>query len=86
MNINSYNFVSQVDIDFEKEPIGIGKDGKNTYFRDIWPSIQEVADVSIPQVFDEVGPKTLHIPTGDKLSVFDAASVSLYFINAFILL
>lgn len=45
--IQCVDFVWQVDIDFEKEPIGIGKDGKNVYFRDIWPSTQEVADVSI---------------------------------------
>lgn len=36
----------QVDIDFDKEPIGTGKDGKQIFFRDIWPSNEEVADVS----------------------------------------
>lgn len=36
----------QVDIDFEKEPIGKGKDGKDIYFRDIWPSTQEIAEVN----------------------------------------
>jgi aconitase A len=35
----------QVNIDFEKEPIGVSKDGKEVYFRDIWPSSEEVADV-----------------------------------------
>lgn len=35
----------QVDIDFEKEPIGVGKDGKEVYFRDIWPSTEEIAQV-----------------------------------------
>ncbi|KAI3497294.1 hypothetical protein L1887_39800 [Cichorium endivia] len=65
----AYALAGTVDIDFEKEPIGVGKDGKNVYFRDIWPSTQEVADA-----VQSIGPKTLHIPTGDKLSVFDAAS------------
>lgn len=37
----------QVDIDFEKEPIGVGKDGKNVYFKDIWPSTEEIAEVCI---------------------------------------
>ncbi|KAF6168131.1 hypothetical protein GIB67_011516 [Kingdonia uniflora] len=32
-----------VGIDFEKEPIGTGKDGKSVYFRDIWPSAEEIA-------------------------------------------
>jgi len=36
----------QVDIDFEKEPIGTGKDGNNVYLRDIWPSTQEIAEVN----------------------------------------
>ena len=37
--------IFQVDIDFEKEPIGIGKDGKEVYFRDIWPTTEEIAEV-----------------------------------------
>jgi aconitate hydratase len=36
-----------VDIDFEVEPIGVGKDGKNVYLRDIWPSSEEIAEVYI---------------------------------------
>lgn len=39
--------VSQVDIDFEKDPIGVGKDGKEVYFRDIWPSAEEIAEVCV---------------------------------------
>lgn len=35
----------QVDIDFEKEPIGTGKDGKSVFFKDIWPSNEEIAEV-----------------------------------------
>lgn len=35
----------QVDIDFETEPLGTGKDGKNVFLRDIWPSNEEVAKV-----------------------------------------
>ena len=38
--------VPQVDIDFETQPIGLGKDGKQIFFRDIWPSTEEVANVS----------------------------------------
>ena len=32
-------------IDFEKEPIGVGKDGHNVFLRDIWPTNDEVAVV-----------------------------------------
>ncbi|GFY99146.1 aconitase 1 [Actinidia rufa] len=40
----AYALAGTVDIDFEKEPIGVGKDGKNVYFKDIWPSTAEVAE------------------------------------------
>ncbi|KAK6134901.1 hypothetical protein DH2020_031385 [Rehmannia glutinosa] len=140
----AYALAGTVDIDFDKEPIGVGKDGKDVYFRDIWPSTEEVAEVVqssvLPDMFKstyesitedhispagsihkdspaakflmergvdrrdfnsygsrrgndeimargtfanirlvnkllngEVGPKTVHIPTGEKLYVFDAA-------------
>lgn len=37
----------QVDIDFNKEPIAVGKDGKDVYFKDIWPSTEEIAEVCV---------------------------------------
>ncbi|KAF5949322.1 hypothetical protein HYC85_011315 [Camellia sinensis] len=40
----AYDLAGTVDIDFEKEPIGVGKDGKNVYFKDIWPSTEEVTE------------------------------------------
>ncbi|KAH6788967.1 aconitase 3 [Perilla frutescens var. frutescens] len=40
----AYALAGTVDIDFEKEPIGVGKGGRQVYFRDIWPSTQEVAE------------------------------------------
>ncbi|AES88126.1 putative aconitate hydratase [Medicago truncatula] len=40
----AYALAGTVDIDFEKEPIGTGKDGKNVYLRDIWPSTEEIAE------------------------------------------
>lgn len=44
---NSAWYVFQVDIDFEKEPIGTGKDGKAIYFKDVWPSNEEIAEVAL---------------------------------------
>ncbi|XP_022739425.1 aconitate hydratase 1 isoform X3 [Durio zibethinus] len=41
----AYALAGTVDIDFEREPIGTGKDGKKIFFRDIWPSSEEVANV-----------------------------------------
>ncbi|OIW04054.1 hypothetical protein TanjilG_24165 [Lupinus angustifolius] len=40
----AYALAGTVNIDFEKEPIGTGKDGKNVYLRDIWPSTNEIAE------------------------------------------
>ena len=44
--LTSFMAPLQVDIDFEKEPIGTGKDGKRVYFKDIWPSNEEIAEVT----------------------------------------
>ncbi|VAI51673.1 unnamed protein product [Triticum turgidum subsp. durum] len=41
----AYALAGTVDIDFEKEPIGVGKDGKEVFFRDIWPTTEEIAEV-----------------------------------------
>lgn len=41
----AYALAGRVDIDFEKEPIGKGKDGKDVYLKDIWPSRDEVLKV-----------------------------------------
>lgn len=43
--MTTQNVMIQVDIDFDKEPIGTGKDGKSVYFKDIWPSTKEVVEV-----------------------------------------
>lgn len=40
------DIIIQVNIDFDTEPIGIAKDGKQIFFRDIWPSSEEITDVS----------------------------------------
>ncbi|KAB1201782.1 Aconitate hydratase 1 [Morella rubra] len=41
----AYALAGTVNIDFETEPIGLGKNGKQIFFRDIWPSSEEVANV-----------------------------------------
>ncbi|CAI9759994.1 unnamed protein product [Fraxinus pennsylvanica] len=37
--------LTRVDIDFNKKPIVVGKDGKDVYFKDIWSSTEEIAEV-----------------------------------------
>jgi aconitate hydratase len=44
--LSNFNIIIQVNIDFDTEPIGIAKDGTQIFFRDIWPSSEEIADVS----------------------------------------
>ncbi|AKM18649.1 Aconitate hydratase [Geobacillus sp. 12AMOR1] len=41
----AYALAGTVDIDLLSEPIGKDKDGNDVYFRDIWPSMEEVKDV-----------------------------------------
>lgn len=48
----------QVDIDFDKEPIGTGKDGKSVYFKYIWPSNEEIAEVVQNSVLPDMFKRT----------------------------
>jgi Aconitase A len=54
----AYALAGTVDIDFEKEPIGKDKDGKDVFLRDIWPSREEVSKIVAqsvkPEFFKEV--------------------------------
>jgi aconitate hydratase len=38
----AYALAGTMDIDFEKESIGTGKDGKRVFLKDIWPTSQEI--------------------------------------------
>ncbi len=40
----AFALAGRVDIDFAVEPIGIGKNGKEIFLRDIWPSLSEIRD------------------------------------------
>ncbi|KAJ6797625.1 aconitate hydratase, cytoplasmic-like [Iris pallida] len=76
----AYALAGTVDIDFEKEPIGTSKDGKKVYFRDIWPSNEEIADVVQSSVLPDMFRGTYQAitkgnPMWNQLSV---PSTSLY--------
>ncbi|XP_020216441.1 aconitate hydratase, cytoplasmic [Cajanus cajan] len=53
----AYALAGTVDIDFDTEPIGIGKDGTKIFFKDVWPSSEEIANVVqssvLPDMFRE---------------------------------
>jgi len=68
----------RVDIDFDREPLGVGKDGP-VFLRDIWPTPKEVADIVMSSVkreqfVKEYGDvfggdkewKEIAVPTGDR--------------------
>ena len=40
----AFALAGRIDIDFVKEPIGLGKDGREVFLRDIWPSLAEIRD------------------------------------------
>jgi aconitate hydratase 1 len=40
----AYALAGRVDVDFDKEPLGEGADGKAVFLRDIWPTQREIAD------------------------------------------
>ncbi|HVN16861.1 MAG TPA: aconitate hydratase AcnA, partial [Anaerolineales bacterium] len=39
----AYALAGTVDIDLDKEPLGIGADGQPVYLKDLWPTQQEIA-------------------------------------------
>ncbi|KSU89405.1 MULTISPECIES: aconitate hydratase AcnA [Priestia] len=41
----AYSLAGTVDIDLQKDPIGVGADGKEVFFSDIWPSQDEIKEV-----------------------------------------
>ncbi|XP_068155569.1 LOW QUALITY PROTEIN: cytoplasmic aconitate hydratase-like [Drosophila tropicalis] len=54
----AYAIAGRVDIDFEKEPLGVDDRGKSVFLRDIWPTRSEIQDVEaksvIPSMFQDV--------------------------------
>ncbi|KAG8073370.1 hypothetical protein GUJ93_ZPchr0006g43758 [Zizania palustris] len=70
----AYALAGTVNIDFEKEPIGTSKDGKEVYFRDIWPSTEEIAEVVKSSVLPDMFKSTYEAitkgnPMWNELSV-----------------
>ncbi|HMA91949.1 MAG TPA: aconitate hydratase AcnA, partial [Polyangiaceae bacterium] len=50
----AYALAGRVDIDFEAEPLGTGRDGKPVFLRDIWPSPDEIRKVVAANVDKEL--------------------------------
>ena len=41
----AFALAGRVDIDLSSEPIGMGRDGKPVFLKDIWPSLREIRDL-----------------------------------------
>eukprot|EP00923_Selenidium_pygospionis_P003668 GHVN01005811.1.p1 GENE.GHVN01005811.1~~GHVN01005811.1.p1 ORF type:complete len:989 (-),score=211.14 GHVN01005811.1:86-3052(-) len=54
----AYAIAGRMDIDFEKEAIGVSKDGVQIYLRDLWPSKKNISDLEAhyitPSTFSSV--------------------------------
>lgn len=76
----AYALAGTVNIDFEKEPIGTGKGGKEVFLRDIWPSSEEIAKVVESSVLPEMFKSTYEsITKGNSMwNELSAPSGSLY--------
>jgi aconitate hydratase len=70
----AYALAGTVNIDFETEPIGKGKNGKDVFLRDIWPTTEEIAEVVQSSVLPDMFRATYESitkgnPMWNKLSV-----------------
>jgi aconitate hydratase len=78
MLVVAYSLVGQIKFDFYNESIGKGKDGRDVFLKDVWPTIGEIretiSDSLSPEFYKEVYGaalegdekwKALQSPTGD---------------------
>jgi aconitate hydratase len=82
----AFALAGRIDVDLQKDSLGKGKDGKDVYLKDIWPTSKEVADCVLQAVRPEMFAKEyaevfsgderwngLKVPTGDRYA-WDANS------------
>jgi aconitate hydratase len=79
MLVVAFALAGRVDIDLTREPLGVGRDGKPVFLRDIWPSAEEIQGAMAaslkPELFerryasvfegDEIW-KGLEVPEGSR--------------------
>jgi aconitate hydratase len=41
----AYALAGRIDIDFDKEPLGKGRDGRDVFLKDVWPTSREVGEL-----------------------------------------
>lgn len=50
----AYALAGTVDIDLDKEPLGVGSDGQPVYLKDLWPTQKEINEVATSSVRAEM--------------------------------
>ncbi|HTR49734.1 MAG TPA: aconitate hydratase AcnA [Kofleriaceae bacterium] len=62
----AYALAGTMNIDLETEPLGVGKDGKPVFLRDIWPSPAEITEVMRKAIQrDQYRERYAHVLDGD---------------------
>jgi aconitate hydratase len=82
----AYAIAGRMDIDFDTEPLGTGKDGP-VFLRDVWPTPKEVADIIVSSVKSEMFTReyadvftgddrwrALDVPAGDRFAWSDRST------------
>ncbi|MBW8329147.1 MAG: aconitate hydratase AcnA [Thiobacillus sp.] len=69
----AFALAGRVDIDFEKEAIGTGKDGKPVFLKDLWPSHADVAAV-MNTATDPAAYRKIYADVGADNPLWDAVS------------
>ncbi|MGH2348551.1 MAG: aconitate hydratase, partial [bacterium] len=77
----AYALAGRIDMEFDTQPLGTGKDGQPVFLRDIWPSAKEVDDVIRTSIKSAMFQKTygevfqgderwngLPVPAGDRFA------------------
>ncbi|MBI5711539.1 MAG: hypothetical protein HZC42_14735 [Candidatus Eisenbacteria bacterium] len=54
----AYALAGTVDVDFESEPLGAGRDGRPVFLREIWPTQQEIREAVASSLRPEMFEKT----------------------------
>jgi aconitate hydratase len=83
----AFALAGTVDIDFDKEPLGTGTDGKPVFLRDVWPTSKEIGDVvaasvrremftsRYAQVFEGTDEwRAMKVPSGNQFAWDDAST------------
>jgi aconitate hydratase len=84
----AYAIAGRMDFDFEREPLGTGRDGESVFLRDVWPTPEEIKDTVAEAVRADMFSKSyanvfegnetwraIEVPEGDRYNWPDSTYV-----------